>query len=930
MADDLAGRAHALFTRALGADRAEREAIVRAGSEGQPDLESRVRRLLSAADRASGFLESPALSSTTTTSDHVPDAVGDYTVIGVLGVGGMAAVYEAVQDNPRRRVALKVMHHSMSHTDAYLRFRLETQTLARLHHPGIAQIYEAGTANLGRPTPSPFFAMELVPDAVTITEYARKHGLTLRQRVTLFASICDAVLHGHQNGVIHRDIKPGNVLVGPSGQPKVIDFGIARSTDASAPSLTTNEDARRLIGTLNYMSPEQCTDAASIDVRADVYALGVLLFELVTGQLPHELSSLSIPRAVQVITQDPIPKASTLCPEAAGDLDAIIAMATDKDPSRRYSGAGTLAADVRRWLSYRPIEARRPTTLEQIARFARRNPPLTAAIAASLAILVGASVISGTLAHIAIKARDASLQRERELEIVTDFHESLLRSIDVTDMGDKLRDSLQSSVEQAIAAKDPPPNAPDAADALRRFNALMDEVNFTTLAARSLQEGVLQRYHASIHAQFADQPHLRARLLFRLANTMNSLGLRQDAEPVLREALELRRHHLGEDHEDTLQLVHALGSLLSLMGRYEESERHLIAAHKSAARIKGPDDQVTLRNAGTLAGLYRRMGRHAEAERLWTATLEAQRRTLGPDHPDTLQASHNIGVVYAVQGRLDEAEAIWRDVIERRRRTLGTDSADYRNTLDNLGVLLMDRGRFAEATPILEDALAFSRRRFGNAHPTTLISLSQLASLRHETNDLSAAAALLRECVNSRREVLGPEHADTLGAAAFLGAVLAQDGRTDEGLILIRDSLAAQQRTLGRAHPKTLESMAFLRDALRHADQISEALRVSQELQDLLETADQVEQWTLGVHLAAHGHLLALSTQAPEGLDQMQRGYDLIASCIGPDHPRARDTAHHLEQYFSQAYALEPSPLHAEARDTWAARAKPPTAPDVR
>jgi serine/threonine protein kinase len=408
MTADAAKRAHAIFSRAMELDGDQRDAMVQEACGDDPDTLKRVRRLLRAAERSTGFLEAPAMAARAEPAPTLPDAVGNYLVVGVLGEGGMATVYEAVQESPHRRVALKVLHRSISHTDALLRFRLEAQTLARLHHPGIAQIYEAGTAQLGQPVPSPFFAMELIPDALSITRYAETRALTLRDRLTMFASVCDAVLHGHQNGIIHRDLKPANVLVGSDGRPKVIDFGIARTVNAGDLAITNTRDARQLIGTLNYMSPEQCTDPAGIDVRSDVYSLGVLLYELVTGALPHDLSRCSVPQAVRTIAEEHPPPASALRREAAGDLDAIIAMAMHKDRTRRYAGAGALDADIRRSLSNLPIEARRTTALDHARRFARRNPPLVAAIAAAAALLVIGTAVSTRFAYTASVARDAA------------------------------------------------------------------------------------------------------------------------------------------------------------------------------------------------------------------------------------------------------------------------------------------------------------------------------------------------------------------------------------------------------------------------------------------------------------------------------------------------------------------------------------------
>lgn len=401
-----AARAHAIFTQALAIEPAERDAMVAEACAGDADVLRRVRRLLSMAERSAGFLDSPALARH---EARVPDAVGTYLVVGVLGVGGMAIVYEAVQENPNRRVAVKVMHHSMTHTDSLLRFRMEAQTLARLVHPGIARIYEAGTAQLGETGPTPFFAMELVPEAMSITEYARKHALTLSDRLRMFVAVCDAVTHGHQNGIVHRDLKPANVLVGSDGVPKVIDFGIARSIHAGAPALTRTADAARLIGTLNYMSPEQCDPRAEIDIRADVYSLGVMLYELVSGHLPYDLSSLPIPAAVQRIVQDPPRRPDLPRAHPYGDLWAIVFKSLEKQPGRRYASVTDLAADVHRLLNFKAIEARPPGLAHQFRLFARRHRTF---VAAGVALSVGMVILAAVSTVFALRLLREVQQRE--------------------------------------------------------------------------------------------------------------------------------------------------------------------------------------------------------------------------------------------------------------------------------------------------------------------------------------------------------------------------------------------------------------------------------------------------------------------------------------------------------------------------------------
>jgi eukaryotic-like serine/threonine-protein kinase len=405
MANDLKRLAHELFKQAIELDEPERELFVCERAGGNHQLYEEVMQLLGAVGRTQEFLEAPALPSLANSEQvsspqpfasppPAPDAIGNYLVVGVLGVGGMATVYEAIQEKPRRRVALKVLNQSMARTDAYVRFLFETEALARLQHPGVAQIYEAGAAPLGPDGPAPFFAMELVPDAVTITAYVKRHAMSLHDIIVMFTSVCDAIHHGHQHGVIHRDIKPGNVLVDREGRPKVIDFGIARTTESGAEPLTSRTDFRQIIGTLNYMSPEQCGSTDEIDIRADVYSLGVLLYELVCGCLPHDLSGMPLPAAVHTIVHDPPRKPDAQAVRGDRDLEAIMLKAIEKNPERRYDSASALASDLRHWLDHLPIEARAPGVVDQCRLFARRNRALVAGGASVLVSIVLLAVIS--------------------------------------------------------------------------------------------------------------------------------------------------------------------------------------------------------------------------------------------------------------------------------------------------------------------------------------------------------------------------------------------------------------------------------------------------------------------------------------------------------------------------------------------------------
>src|SRR6266850_2485669 len=292
----------------------------------------------------------------------LPPRIGHYRIIRLLGEGGMGSVYEADQEQPRRRVALKVIKAGWASPDLLRRFEQESQALGRLQHPGIAQIYEAGTAATGFGL-QPFFAMELI-HGMPLGEYAESRRLNVRQRLTLMIHVCDAVQHAHERGIIHRDLKPGNILVDENGQPKILDFGLARATDSDARA-TRQTDVGQLLGTLAYMSPEQVSaDPLALDPRSDVYALGVILYELLAGKLPYRITQ-HVHEVVQTIRQsDPVPL-SSVNRVYRGDIETIVAKALEKDRDRRYASAADLAADVHRYLDDQPIAAKPPSTIYQ-------------------------------------------------------------------------------------------------------------------------------------------------------------------------------------------------------------------------------------------------------------------------------------------------------------------------------------------------------------------------------------------------------------------------------------------------------------------------------------------------------------------------------------------------------------------------------------
>ena len=307
------------------------------------------------------------------THGAIPKEIGRYKVRRTIGSGGMGTVYEAIQESPRRKVAIKVMRSGVTSRSAMRRFEYESQILGRLSHPCIAQVYEAGTYDDGTGG-VPYFAMEYIVGAKTLLEYANQKDLNVHDRLVLFEQVCDAVHHGHLKGIIHRDLKPDNILVDSSGNPKIIDFGVARSTDSDMVVTTMQTNVGQLIGTVQYMSPEQCeADPDLIDARSDVYSLGVILYELLTGQPPYNLASIPIYEATRLIREQQPTKMTTIAEGIDGDLETVVSKSMDKDRDRRYQSAYELGQDITRFLENEPILARRASMVYQLKMFARRN-----------------------------------------------------------------------------------------------------------------------------------------------------------------------------------------------------------------------------------------------------------------------------------------------------------------------------------------------------------------------------------------------------------------------------------------------------------------------------------------------------------------------------------------------------------------------------
>ena len=805
--------------------------------------------------------------------DGCPVQIGGYRIVRRLGEGGMGTVYEAEQDRPRRTVALKVIKQGASTPNLIRRFEHESQVLGRLQHSCIAQIYEVGTADLGG-GPQPYFAMELVR-GLPLIEFTKTNNLSIPQRLALFVKIGTAVHHAHQKGIIHRDLKPENILVTAEAMPKVLDFGVARVTDADVQVATRETEVGQIIGTISYMSPEQAAGTSDeIDIRSDVHSLGVILFELLTGHLPYEVEGKMLHEAVRALREDAPIRPSSFDASFRGDLDAIVSKALEKERERRYQSAFDFMADVERYLDNQPITARPPSAAYQFRKYAQRHKGVFAAsITACVLLILGVIGTSFGLWKAKLREREAVLaknvseaaQRDAEsardeADVVTTYLASMLASADPNNLGrdvlvrDVLDEASHSIEEQfgknpLVAARlqevigvsyfalgsyalAEPLHSAAAAIRARELGTqhpltLTSRNNLAkTLVAmgKFKAAGDMHRRNYEMTRRILGEEHAQTlRSLNNLAVALVQQGKHVEAETLHREALEIRRRLLGEDHLLTMDSIENLAVALVRLGRHAEAEKLFRKALGIRRRVLGEEHTKTLSTMNYLGGVLDELGRSAEAEELIDTSLQISRRVLGEDHFHTLDSLNDWATVQYRKGRYARAEKLYRQALETQQHVLGEEHPSTLNTLNNLTNAVQSQGRYAEAEKMYRSTLEIRRRTLGEEHSDTLLSMHNLAVTHIQLGQYTEAEKLERRAVDGRSRTLGEEHPLTLNSMHNLASTLRYQGRYTEAHTLFQQSLQARRRILGDDHPQTLQSIINLADTLALQNKITEA-----------------------------------------------------------------------------------------------------------
>jgi len=740
----------AVLEGALERTSEERTFYLEAACSGDDGLRAEVDSLLSSEAILDDFIEEPLFGLRGPVAEEWSEGgrAGPYRVLREIGRGGMGSVYlaERADGDYEGQFALKVIRRGMDSEEVLRRFRSERRILTQLDHPQIARVFDGGTTADGRP----YFVMEYV-EGRPITEFCDAENLSIPQRLKIFLAVCSAVHFAHQNLVVHRDLKPANILVTRAGVPKLLDFGIAKllDPDRTEPAVTVLE--RRPMTPL-YSSPEQLW-GRQVTTASDVYALGVLLYLLLTGRSPYGLTPPEGEELFKAVCQDDPPRPSAVAGEApagqgspgeprllrrwlAGDLDTIVLRAMHKDPQRRYASAEQLAADIRRHLEGLPVLARPDTAFYRLGKFARRHCLGVSFAALALLSVLAFSITVTKLWQQAVRERDRA-------EAVSHFLQEVFT---VPDPG--------KSKGEEITARE-----------------VLDQG--TERMSRDLQ----------------NQPELRATLMDTMALVYRNLGLFDSAFKLSEESLAIRRKIFGNDHLLVAASLQNLAVLRREMGDNAGAESLLSEALEIQRRKGATETAEHAKALNDLAALLEEKGDLNAAEAMYRESLMLKRKLFGNEHEDVARGLNNLGRLFHAKKDYRGAERYYQESLAIRRRLLGAIHPEVATTLNNLAVLYEDQGDLARAEQIYREVLGMRRKLFGERHPRVARSLSNLASLLQVRKDFRGAEPLYREALSIADESLGLKHPERAVYLRNLASVLLDQGRAAEAEPLAREAV---------------------------------------------------------------------------------------------------------------------------------------------
>lgn len=850
-----------IFQAVLDVPEPDRAATLAELCDGDDDVRREVESLL-ANHRADEFIEPPkagriaAAMENAESKSRVGRLVGAYRLVRVLDAGGMGHVYlaERADGQFEKQVAVKVIRRSVDTPELRHRFHNEQRALAGLDHPNIAKLLDGGVTDDGLS----YLVMEFVSGR-PIDEYCEQNKLDLRQRLELFRTVCAAVHYAHQRLIVHRDLKPSNILVTDNGTPMLLDFGIAKLIDDEDGDGNQTVPVTMSFLTPQYASPEQIR-GERITTSTDVYSLGVILFELLTGQKPYRARSGSHHELTQLICEQPPIRPSTIVrtsttrrkgksPDTtmpirvvdgdpqrlrrrlAGDLDNIVLMALRKEANRRYGSVEQFSEDIRRYLNGLPIIARKDTLTYRTTKFVRRNRPAVIAAAVVLMSFIGG--IIGTSVAL-VRVRDA----KDKTQLMNEYLQQMLAEANVSESGRDL----------------------------------------------TLRE-VLDRAAARVGVDFASHPDIEAAVRETIGNAYVSLRHSDKAIEQLERSLALRREVFGEPSIEVARSLHYLGSARLMAGDFKAAEHDAQRGLAMQREIVGKDNVETSNMLSDLAVIVKEQGDYDRAEQLYREALELTERLTKTPNADIATNLNNLAVLLKMEGRLDEADSLYQRAYDINRELYGENHFITINAMSNLATLRTAQGRTQESKALFERTLELYRKNIPADHPRIAVADNNFASLLMTLGDYQRAEALYRESLAINRKAFGENHARVGTSLHNLGRLLGLMGRFDEAERLCREGLRVREKALGPNHPLLATSLDGLGEILLDEGKIDEAAEKIGAALRLRRKIYHGDQFELATSLISRAKLALARDNPDDALVWATQGVDMYSRVVGASHP---------------------------------------------
>ncbi len=877
-------RIEEIFGTVVDRPTAERGAYLTSVCGGDEELRREVLELL-AHETADGFLEEPIRHATFAVTNEPADEmlgrhIGPYRLTRLIGRGGMGTVYEAARDDQQfdQRVALKIIKRGMDSDFVRERFLRERQILAGLDHPHIARLLDGGATVEGLP----YFAMEFVAGE-SITDYCHRQKLSLGAKLDLFRDVCAAVQHAHQKLVVHRDLKPSNILVTANGTPKLLDFGIAKllSPDPGE-ALTRTETAIRLM-TPDYASPEQVR-GGTITTATDVYALGVVLYELLTERRPYQFETYAPAAIERAICDTEVPRPSDVADrvksseatktesgmmklgtrlfhhssydihssQLRGDLDNIVMMAMRKEPARRYPSVEKLSDDIRRYLDGLPVTARPDTFTYRAGKFVRRHRVGVSAVALVLLSLLGGIFATTRAAQQARAERDRANQAAAAAEAATN---SLVAMFEFADPG--------NAKGNAITAKE-----------------------------------LLDQGAEKVLLELKDQPAVQAKLMDTIGDLYKNIGVLDRSQQLMEQSLKLRRLTFGLEHVDVATSLHHLATLAFEKGDFTKSESLFREALALRLKLLGAEHSDVANSMSGLGQTLTELGKFSEAESLVREALEMRRRRLNPDQKDIAESLNGLGRVLSEQGKFAEAAEVYRQSLTIHRKLYGEEHPLVADSLNNVAAMLHELGDYNSAESLFREALDLRRKLLGNEHPDVAVSFANLASLLQDKREYDEAERLYRQALELRRKLFGENHLKLTVTMNNLATLLAAKGDYAGCEALHRQTLAIRRRELGENHHEVATSLHNISTLLYRKGAYADAEKMERQAIAIYQKSLEPDHWMIQRSRSHMGACLTKLRRYKEAEEQLLTAYTGLKTARGEQHDLTRRTVTRLIELY--------------------------------